>query len=123
MTITNALLIRFLSTVVNFGITANQHRVAVKVWSKCRYAAKLNAMLNLPEMCGALRIAKYERFDKRGKRKRIGRPPVRYTLTRIGKRLLKRLISERDAERIAAEQARNIAAQQRREVLKAVSLA
>jgi hypothetical protein len=84
MTNTNRLLIRFLSTVINFGTTANKHRVAVKVWSKCRYAAQLNALLNLPEMRDALRIAKFERLNKRGKRK-PGRPPIRYTLTRAGK--------------------------------------
>jgi hypothetical protein len=119
----NEVLIRFLSAVIDYGTNANRHRVALKVWSKCRYVAKLNALLNLPEMRDALRIAKFERFDKRGKRKRIGRPPVRYALTHVGKRLLKRLLCERDAARIAAEQARVIAAQQRRDILKEISLA
>jgi len=114
----NARLIKFLTAVDNFKTTASRSKVAIKLWGRHRYFEKLNEILNAPEMVGALLISRFQRRGKGGQRG-VGRPQIRYRLTRAGRVLLKRLIREQalaiQAAAKAAQQAKAAARQRKTE--------
>jgi hypothetical protein len=98
--------LRFLLIVKECKGTASRTRVVLKMWGHHYRIALLTELLSSPEMWGALCTVK---FQRRGKRKRyaVGRPQVRYRLTRTGHALLRRLLKQQADERAAVAQARD----------------
>jgi hypothetical protein len=98
-------ILKFLVTVRHLSPSATHSRVAYAVWGGRRGTVAWNSVLDQPQMAGMVTIARPQRRGRKGKMQR-GRPSLRYTLTRAGRKLLRDLLK---AQAIAQETARNVA--------------